>query len=364
MRKILTVVGARPQFIKASALSNALRAEPELTELLVHTGQHYDDNMSAVFFEELGLPAPAYHLGISGGRHGEMTAEMLKQLEQVFLKENADLVLVYGDTNSTLAGALAASKLHIPIAHVEAGLRSFNKQMPEELNRILTDHCSSLLFTPTNVATQNLLHEGFQPSQIPQVGDVMLDVAVLSKVKASEQVSTALLKSLGLTSGDFFLSTIHRQENTDNIIRLKAIFEGLNLLAQSKKVVLPLHPRTKARLKQFELQYLLKGLLVVPPLSYLEMVALESHSSLIITDSGGVRKEAFFHRVPCLTLRDETEWIELVEAQWNRLVKPVDPQMICDEALMMQGTKGAQISPYGKGQASDLIVKGIKELLA
>ena len=364
MRKILTVVGARPQFIKASALSNALRAEAELTELIVHTGQHYDDNMSAVFFAELGLPAPAYHLGISGGRHGEMTAEMLKQLEQVFLKENADLVLVYGDTNSTLAGALAASKLHIPIAHVEAGLRSFNKQMPEELNRILTDHCSSLLFTPTDVATQNLINEGFQPSQITQVGDVMLDVAVLSKAKASEQVSTALLKSLGLASGDFFLSTIHRQENTDDGIRFKAIFEGLNLVAQSKKVVLPLHPRTKARLKQFELQYLLQDLLIVPPLSYLEMVALESHSSLIITDSGGVQKEAFFHRVPCLTLRDETEWIELVEAQWNKLVTPVDPQVICDEALMMHGTKGEQISPYGKGQASDLIVKGIKELLA
>ena len=320
--------------------------------------------MSAVFFDELGLPAPAYHLGISGGRHGEMTADMLKELEQVFLEEDADLVLVYGDTNSTLAGALAASKLHIPIAHVEAGLRSFNKQMPEEINRILTDHCSSLLFTPTDVASQNLLHEGFTSSQITQVGDVMLDVALLSKERASQQVSTELLQKLGLKSKDFFLSTIHRQENTDEVTRLKVIFEGLSLVAQSKKIVLPLHPRTKARLEQFDLQHLLEKIQIVPPLSYLEMVALESNASLVITDSGGVQKEAFFHEVPCLTLRDETEWIELVDAGWNRLLKPKDPQEIYETALMMQNTKGLDISPYGHGQTSALIVEGIKKLLA
>ncbi len=364
MKKILTVVGARPQFIKASALSHALATEVELNEILVHTGQHYDENMSAVFFDELGIPKPAYHLGISGGRHGEMTAEMIKQLEQVFLKESPDLVLVYGDTNSTLAAALAAAKLHIPIAHVEAGLRSFNKRMPEELNRILTDHCASLLFTPTDVASQNLLHEGFEQNQITQVGDVMLDVALLSKERAQQQVSTQLLNTLDLQHKDYFLTTIHRQENTDDVNRLKAIFEGLSLIAQSKKVVLPLHPRTKARLAQFALNQLLDDLLVIPPLSYLEMVALECHASLIITDSGGVQKEAFFHQVPCLTLRDETEWVELVEAEWNTLLKPSHAQEIYEVAMIKQGSQGKPISPYGQGQASQLIVQGIKTLFA
>jgi UDP-GlcNAc3NAcA epimerase len=273
-------------------------------------------------------------------------------------------VLVYGDTNSTLAAALAASKIHIPIAHVEAGLRSFNKRMPEELNRILTGHCSSLLFTPTDIASQNLLNEGFTQNQITQVGDVMLDVALLSKERAQQQVSAQLLQSIDLKDEIYFLTTIHRQENTDDANRLKAIFEGLNLIAQNRQVVLPLHPRTKARLAQFALNHLLDDLLVIPPLSYLEMVALECHAALIITDSGGIQKEAFFHQIPCLTLRDETEWIELVEGEWNTLLKPSNAQEIYEVAMTKQGSQGKPISPYGQGQASQLIVQGIKTLLS
>lgn len=362
MKKILTVVGARPQFIKASALSKALADEAQLNELLVHTGQHFDENMSAVFFDELDLPKPAYHLGISGGSHGAMTGEMLKQIEPILMAEQPDFVLVYGDTNSTLAGALAAAKLNLPIAHIEAGLRSFNKRMPEELNRILTDQCASLLFTPTQVASQNLLNEGFDSSRIKQVGDIMFDVAIHAKVKAQDQVIPQLFSQLKLGEA-FILATIHRQENTDDEQRLKVIFEGLNQLAQTQQVVLPLHPRTQARLERFKLTHLLKDIKLTEPLSYLEMVALESRAALIITDSGGVQKEAFFHQVPCLTLRNETEWTELVVSGWNHLLPPRSAEEISKTALKLLNTQGQPIQPYGQGQTAQQILEVLKREL-
>lgn len=351
MKKIVTVIGARPQFIKASVVSHALQAQGGLLEVMVHTGQHFDANMSDVFFGELGLSAPAHALAIHGGRHGAMTGQMLAAVEQVLIDERPAAVLVYGDTNSTLAGALAAVKLHIPVAHVEAGLRSFNLAMPEEVNRILTDRISHWLFTPTITAREHLLGEGVAAERIVPVGDVMYDVALHHGARFGAQGGA--LARLGLTAHAYALATVHRAENTDDPTRLAVIVAALAQLSSTLPVVWPLHPRTRGVLQnQGVLAQLPTSLRVVEPVGYLDMVQLEKHAALIATDSGGVQKEAFFHRVPCVTLRDETEWVELVDAGWNRLVPPRDVATVTSELRAAIGTRGRDVDPYGNGDAA------------
>lgn len=311
--KLLTVIGARPQFIKAAVVSRALAVHhPEVHEVLVHTGQHYDANMSDVFFDQLDIPKPDHHLGVGGRSHGRNTGRMLEALDDLMARERPDWVLVYGDTDSTLAGALAAAKLHIPVAHIEAGLRSFNRRMPEEINRVLTDHVASMLFAPTALARNNLRHEGIAEAKIHVVGDVMYDAALYYKKRARKP---EWFDALGL--GSFALCTIHRAENTDDPVRMRGILDGLALTETA--IVLPLHPRTRKQMTEFGLD-LPGNVRVVDPVGYLEMVWLEANCRVVITDSGGVQKEAYFHGKPCVTLRDETEWVELVEAGANVLV--------------------------------------------
>ncbi len=361
MMKIVTVVGARPQFIKAAAVSRAVRATPGLRELLVHTGQHYDDNMSAVFFEELGIPRPDHHLGIGGGPHGAMTGRMLEAVERTLLDEKPDAVLVYGDTNSTLAGALAAAKLHIPVAHVEAGLRSFNRRMPEELNRVLTDHLAERLFTPTAAADENLLREGLPPERIRRVGDVMYDAALFFGERAAR--TSGILQAHGLHPKGYILATIHRAENTDDPGRLATVMEGLRAAAARMPVMLPLHPRTRRTLQDRGLlERVATGLTLVDPVGYLDMVMLEKNAALVVTDSGGVQKEAFFHQVPCVTLRDETEWVELVEAGWNRLCPPRSPEAVAGGIIAALGSRGRDVQPYGDGHAAERIAAELVHL--
>ncbi|MGE0586924.1 MAG: non-hydrolyzing UDP-N-acetylglucosamine 2-epimerase [Bradyrhizobium sp.] len=352
--RVLTILGARPQFIKAAATSSAFVKAQGMNEVIVHTGQHHDAAMSDIFFDELGIPAPAHHLGIAGGGHGEMTGRMLAALETVIEAEAPDWVMVYGDTNSTLAGALAAAKLHVPVAHVEAGLRSFNRRMPEEVNRVLTDHCAELLLTPTATATANLLREGLPEARITEVGDVMYDTVLMFGDLARQRGSGATAH--GFDPGGYVLATIHRQENTDDERRLGAIVEGLAAVATRVPVLLPLHPRTRKQIATFGLEERLGDIRIVEPLGYLEMVGLQRDAAVIATDSGGVQKEAFFHSVPCVTMRDETEWVELVEAGWNRLVPPLDREVIAETVLASVGSTGAAISPYGKGDAAEQIV--------
>lgn len=351
MRTVLTIVGARPQFIKAAVVSRALRAQPGVREVLVHTGQHYDDNMSRVFFEELEIPEPDYYLGIGGGTHGQNTGRMLEALEEVLLQERPDWVLVYGDTDSTLAGALAAAKLHIPVAHVEAGLRSFNRRMPEEINRVLTDHVSDLLFAPTEVAVRNLLREGIPSEKIHLVGDVMYDAALYYGEKAERE--SQVLRRLGLVPKGYVLATLHRAENTDDPERLRVVLQALAQVNKEVPVVLPVHPRTRKRAEAFGLDHLLGEVLAIEPVGYLDMVMLEKNARVIATDSGGVQKEAFFHRVPCVTLREETEWVELVELGWNRLCPPRDPASIVD--YLLHDWTGGEATPYGTGHAGSAI---------
>lgn len=354
MKKIVTVLGARPQFIKASAVSHAISQTPTLSEVLVHTGQHFDANMSAIFFSELGMRAPEYFLNINSGSHGEMTGRMLAEVERVLLAEKPDIVLVYGDTNSTLAGALAATKLHIPVAHVEAGLRSFNMAMPEEVNRVLTDRISHWLFAPTQTAVDNLICEGSRQESIHLVGDVMYDVALHHGRRV--QPEGGLLSRLGLKPKSYMLATIHRAENTDHPERLAAIVDALIAAPQTLRVVWPLHPRTRAALvKSGKLGELESCVHVIDPVGYLDMVQLEKFAALIATDSGGVQKEAFFYEVPCVTLRDETEWVELVEAGWNRLAPPVDAASIRQAFNKAVGVNGEKITPYGSGNSARLI---------
>lgn len=315
--KILTVIGARPQFIKASVVSNCIYSRPEINELIVHTGQHFDANMSDIFFSELGIKSPEYNLNIGGGDHGSMTGRMLIELEKIFIRERPDIVMVYGDTNSTLAGALAATKLHIPIAHVESGLRSFNRAMPEEVNRIMTDCISDLLLTPTTDATKNLIFEGIPKSKILMVGDVMYDAALLHAKVAESRFE--FLKKNDLKSRNYVLVTIHRAENTNYLNRMETIVEGLNILSTEMTILWPLHPRTRLALTNWGLiNRISNNIKIIEPVGYIDMVMLEKNASLVVTDSGGVQKEAF-HKVPCVTLRDETEWTELVDAGWNRL---------------------------------------------
>lgn len=348
---ILSIVGARPQFIKAAMVSRALAAQPAVKEVLVHTGQHYDQQMSAVFFSELGLVPPAYNLGVGSGTQGAQTGRMLEAIERVLLDESPDLVVVFGDTNSTLAGALAAAKLHLPIAHVEAGLRSFNRRMPEEINRVLTDHLSDLLFAPTPAAVENLQREGIPSARIHLVGDVMYDAARLYATVA-DQRSTVLTR-LGLPRKGYILATVHRAENTDDPLRLRTICGALQHVAREYPVVVPLHPRTRAALAGTgQAPALTQGLLLTDPLGYLDMVALEAHALVIATDSGGVQKEAYFHEVPCVTLREETEWVELLATGWNRLAPPDNEVHVAQTILAAVGTRGEPCALYGNGEAA------------
>jgi UDP-GlcNAc3NAcA epimerase len=310
--RITTIVGARPQFVKAAVVSRAFREQfYGVHETIIHTGQHYDANMSDVFFDELNIPWPDHNLGIGGGTHGQNTGRMIEAIEAVLHKEKSDYVLVYGDTDSTLAGALAAVKLQIPVAHVEAGLRSFNRQMPEEINRVLTDHLAQLLFTPTDTATHNLVIDNIEVRRVHQVGDVMYDAALYYRGR-SQRPSNLFI------DGGYILATLHRAENTDNLDRLKQIISALNKIAFKTPVVMPLHPRTRKLVHQCQLDT--RNITLLEPVSYLQMVWLLEHCKLVVTDSGGLQKEAYFFGKPCITTRDETEWVELVEAGWNYLV--------------------------------------------
>lgn len=357
MIKIVTVVGARPQFIKAAAVSRVLRSQyaSQVQEILVHTGQHFDENMSKVFFDELDIPEPKYNLEISGGNHGAMTGRMLESVENVLLAERPDWILVYGDTNSTLAGALAAAKLHIPVAHIEAGLRSFNMRMPEEVNRILADRLSTQLFCPTQTAVDNLKSEGVTKG-VHNVGDVMYDVALFYRDCARQQ--SKVIEQLGLKPQAFVLATCHRAENTDDPQRLDAILGALAEIARQYPVVLPLHPRTRKVIADKGLEGGLGKITVVAPLSFLDMVCLEQSAKVVVTDSGGVQKEAFFYGVPCVTMRDETEWTETVELGWNTLVG-ADEQRIVEAALSAVAPNGLRAQPYGDGRASEAIISTI-----
>lgn len=346
MTRIVTVIGARPQFIKAAPVSAAL-GKDGIQEILVHTGQHYDPAMSDVFFQQLGIPAPTYHLGIGGGSHGEMTGRQLEAIEKVLVSERPDLVLVYGDTNSTLAGALAAVKLQIPVSHIEAGLRSYNRRMPEEINRVLTDHAATMLFVPTQVAVANLYKEGIPEDRVHMVGDVMLDASLHFRPHAREP---DWFGDLGLHDADFVLCTIHRAENTDDPDRLRKIMEGLG--ACGIPTVLPLHPRTRNVLAAEGIA-LPRNVLVRPPVGYLEITWLQMRCAVIATDSGGMQKEAFFHGKPCVTLRDETEWTELVDIGANVLVGN-SPDAIA-RAITERPDFPATIPLYGHGDAATRI---------
>jgi len=356
MRKIVTVVGARPQFIKAATVSRAIREcySGRIEEVMVHTGQHYDENMSKVFFEQLDIPTPAYNLEISGGHHGAMTGRMLEAVETVLLQEKPDWLLVYGDTNSTLAGALAAAKMHIPVAHVEAGLRSFNMKMPEEVNRILSDRVSSLLFCPTEAAVKNLKAEGIT-NGVHNVGDVMYDAALFYCDRARH--SSTILDTLKLHSSGFALATCHRAENTDNPHSLNQILSALAEVAEQLPVVLSLHPRTRKLISEYQLDHLLVPLIVAEPLPYLDMVALEQAARVILTDSGGVQKEAFFYGVPCITMRQETEWVETVSSGWNQLAGASSNSIVAAVAEIIAGRREpVDLSAYGRGRAASDIL--------
>lgn len=385
--KIASIVGARPQFIKVAVISRAIQTHnleeggsAPVKELIIHTGQHYDDNMSRVFFEELDLPEPHHHLGISGPSHGAMTGRMLEAVERVLLEESPDWVMVYGDTNSTLAGALAAAKLNIPVAHVEAGLRSFNRRMPEEVNRVLTDHVASLLFCPTRQAVENLLREGFghvvdleagaadpgsgggaNPNRgsypvVYQVGDVMYDAALYYGPKAER--ASRILEDLGLAGRSYVLATVHRAENTDDPRRLAEIFRGLAAVAEKLPVVVPVHPRTRKELEKAGVSAGSSGLRLLDPVGYLDMMRLEKQARVIVTDSGGVQKEAFFYGVPCVTLRQETEWTELVALGWNRLVGTKADSMVqaVEEMAAAAPFRPGGDGVYGHGAAGKLIL--------
>jgi len=368
--KLVTIIGARPQFIKAATVSRAIAQQAHtgqqatpIKETIIHTGQHFDANMSEVFFRELDIPKPDYNLGIGGGSHGRNTGRMIEAIEAVLVKEQPDWVLVYGDTDSTLAGALAAAKLHIPVAHVEAGLRSYNRIMPEEINRIVADQLSTVLFCPTQTAVENLEKEGF-PHQLTartrqtifNVGDVMYDAALYYRDRAHKK--SRIMQTMALLPKAFVLATIHRAENTDNPERLQNIMAALNLIAAEMPVVLPLHPRTKQKLVLADFP----AVAFIDPLGYLDMVMLEKNARVIVTDSGGVQKEAYFHGVPCVTVRDETEWVELVEANANIIAGSKS------EKIIQAYEKSKEINftakeLYGNGHSSEKIIKWLFRLL-
>jgi UDP-GlcNAc3NAcA epimerase len=346
--KIITIVGARPQFIKAGALSREFLRHVDIEEIIVHTGQHFDENMSDVFFGQMSIPKPKYNLAVNNMGHGAMTGQMLEKIEKVLVQENPDWVLVYGDTNSTIAGALAAKKLHIKVAHVEAGLRSFNMAMPEEINRILTDRISDLLLCPTETAVDNLNNEGYKNLDISilKTGDVMQDAAIFYSKK--EQAPNFRIPE------EFVLSTIHRAENTDNDKRLSSILSGLNFIAKSIPVILPLHPRTKNIINTASFD--ISNLTIVEPVGYLEMVYLLQRSKIVMTDSGGLQKEAFFFKKPCITLRDETEWVELVKGGFNTLVG-ANEKLIKNAFKNQSYNIDFNVNLYGEGRACKNIVE-------
>jgi len=353
--KICTIIGARPQFIKAAVVSRAISENEKVNEILIHTGQHFDANMSDVFFDELDIKRPDFNLKIGGGTHGQNTGRMLESVEKVLIDEMPDCVLVYGDTDSTLAGALAAVKLHIPIAHVEAGLRSFNRMMPEEINRLLTDHVADLLFTPTLTAVENLRNEGIVESKIHQVGDVMYDATLYYK-NSSKKPS-----SLVNISDSYILCTIHRAENTNDLVRLSNIINALNKIAVNKKIVLPIHPRTAQIIKKVSEIKLHPNISVIEPVGFLEMHWLLQHCSVVMTDSGGVQKEAFFHGKPCVTLRDETEWVELVKAGVNIIASPTNANIVEELERASNLVVDKNLSLYGDGTTGKKIIDIILE---
>jgi UDP-GlcNAc3NAcA epimerase len=380
MHKIITIVGARPQIIKAAALSRAFKKYPQIQELILHTGQHYDSNMSTIFFEELSIPKPDFHFEIQSNVQGNQTAQMLINIEQVLRDELPTLVIVYGDTNSTLAGAIAASKLQIPVAHIEAGMRSFNKAMPEELNRIITDHSSTLLFSPTKTGIRNLEKEGFTINhsgsisidnpKVYHCGDIMLDNSLYFS-KMAKQNST-IMDQLKLQSNQFVLATVHRNTTTDNPTRLTSLMESLlNLATEYKEtVVFPLHPRTRKQLAQketkevYQLMQDKKNTLLTEPLSYLDMIQLERNSKLIITDSGGVQKEAYYFQKPCIIIRPETEWEELIEFK-TAILCDVDQQKIKDAYLTFISNPPNNFPPiFGDGKAAEFIVSELVKFLS
>jgi UDP-GlcNAc3NAcA epimerase len=356
VKRLVTIVGARPQFIKAAMLSRVLAKRTGLEECLLHTGQHYDHGMSEVFFTELGLPRPKFNLGIGGGTQGAMTGRQLEGIESVLQQERPDCVVVYGDTNSTLAGALAAAKLHIPVAHVEAGLRSFNRRMPEEVNRVLTDHVSDFLFTPTRLAGENLAAEGVRDG-VHFVGDIMFDASILYSRGAKEAAGEGVRRIIE-TLGGFALVTIHRQENTDLVGRLEVIFEALRRLATDLAVVLPIHPRLhKTLVAGGHFEEMTRGLTVIDPVGFIDMLALLQASSLVLTDSGGLQKEAFYAGKPVIILRDETEWVELLEIGCAALCPPIAVAGIVSAALRMVGRPlpDTDQTPYGIGDTATRI---------
>lgn len=357
--KIVTILGARPQFVKAAVLSRVIVEHNEIEEVIVHTGQHYDNNMSMVFFEEMQIPVPKYNLNINGLSHGAMTGQMLAKIEEVLLFEKPEAVVVYGDTNSTLAGALAAQKLGIKVVHIEAGLRSFNMSMPEEVNRIVTDRIANLLLCPTQTAIDNLEKEGFRNHDIKIVnsGDIMKDAVEFYGALSQEKAT--VLEKHQLKQNDFVLATIHRQENTDDINALKGIFEGLLAIHQNKKVVMPLHPRTKSILEKHQLTYPIS---FIDPVGYFDMLALLQNCALVITDSGGLQKEAFFNKKACVIAREETEWVELVNNGFASLVGSDTQKM--KEAYQYHIFKqhNFSMSLYGN-QVGQAIYKEIRKLI-
>lgn len=355
MKKIITVLGARPQFIKAAAISRAIKNDYSnvFVENIIHTGQHYDKNMSQVFFDELDIAGPKFNLDVSGGLHGAMTGKMLERLELILIREKPDWVLVYGDTNSTLAGALAAAKLNIPIVHVEAGLRSYNMRMPEEINRVLTDRISKLFCCPTETAVECLKDEGLV-SNVINSGDVMFDVALFYKDKFD---SSIFLKKRGLVPNNYVLCTFHRAENTDNFIRMKEICLALKRIATKTKVIFPLHPRTRIKLEDYGYLPLLSNVIITEPLSYAEIIGLEKNAQMIITDSGGIQKEAYFFKIPCLTIRDETEWVETLTNGCNQLVF-ADSELIYQKFLNSIPSNFVE-GIFGDGSASRKILNFI-----
>ncbi|MFM7023842.1 MAG: non-hydrolyzing UDP-N-acetylglucosamine 2-epimerase [Flavobacteriales bacterium] len=352
--KILTVIGARPQFVKAAVLSRIIKNRSDISEVLLHTGQHYDEKMSDIFFTEMDIPTPKYNLNINGLGHGAMTGQMLEGIEEVLLKEKPDYLLVYGDTNSTIAGALAAKKIHIKVAHVEAGLRSFNMRMPEEINRILTDRISDKLFAPTSTAVENLKREGYDniAAEVILSGDVMQDAALYYATYSAQKSNIIAEQKLD----KFILATIHRQENTDDPARLKNIVEAVNQVNEKIPVVLPLHPRTTGVIQKMGLKL---NCIVILPVGYFDMIELLKKCSLVLTDSGGLQKEAYFFNKNCVTMRDETEWVELVKAGVNVLVGADTKKIVEGVEQMLNKSSRFDASLYGGGKAGETIVNSL-----
>jgi UDP-GlcNAc3NAcA epimerase len=360
MKKIISIVGARPQFIKAATISRALQKYPDICEIILHTGQHYDENMSDVFFNQMQIPAPKYNLTVNNLSHGAMTGRMLEKIEKVFTHESPDVVIVYGDTNSTLAGSLAAKKLHIPVAHIEAGLRSFNMSMPEEINRILTDRISDYLYCPTQAAADNLKKEGFDgfSSEVVLSGDVMFDAVLY--YGHLDRYNPALIDTIRKDGSPFILCTLHREENTNDLSKLDAIFEALNTISEQVRVVLPIHPRTRKIISGKKMP---ENLCLSNPVGYFEMLELLKRCKFVMTDSGGLQKEAFFFNKYCITLRNETEWIELVNAGVNIIAGSDTSSILSAARQVLDRPFTCQQKLYGDGHAADLICNHLVKVI-